>query len=283
MISINKKFIHFIINGYSAVRIKLTEIPSRYNLIDGEVDIIIDSAKKIFFEKTILAKSSGFAHIDKPINNISWHGFYTKIENKIHLPVINFKSNREKVLCVRHDGTINQRDIFLFPICSIFIPNTFRNTNTSSINEESSHILLLETKTHIRIDFFVLPKTISVDKFFKKFSISMFYLDADITLFNKYFNGEYNPLPVASENDVVFKSFNINGWDVFIRILYTNKTREPDLIGRYSILFHDPNDSLNMILNRKIAYQDIDNPKNIKWTTVYERHNNEFKKKRITL
>ncbi len=90
------------------------------------------------------------------------------------------------------------------------------------------------------------------------------------------FNGEYNPLPIESENDVVFKSFNLNGWDVFVRILYTNKTREPDLIGKYSILFHDPNDSLDMILNRNLVYQDVKNPNNIEWTTVRERHNNEL-------
>ncbi|MHB1688744.1 MAG: hypothetical protein ACYCVH_15430 [Ignavibacteriaceae bacterium] len=273
-----KKFIRILINNHLALRIKLVESPKHNNPIQGEVDIFIDSAKKKYFDETILSNAQGFQKSNLPVNKISWHGYYSKINDKIQLPVINFKSNNDKIATFRHTGNVNQKDIFLLPICSIYIPSYFSNVDLPSLNEDNSHIVKLDSETHSRIDFFVLPKFIDIKRFFNDFAISIFYLTADITIFNKYLNAEFNPLPVKSDDNVKFIPLNLSGWDVLLRILYTNETREPFLIGKYSILFNDPSDSISMLLNRKLVYQDISNPKSLEWSTVSERHNSDITK-----
>lgn len=273
-----KRFIHVLINNYLAFRIKLVEVPKRYHSQLGEVDIFIDAAKNKYFEKSVLCTPQGFQLSDNPINNISWHGFYALKNDQIKFPVINFKSDKAKVSTYRHTGTINQNDVFLFPICSLYIPSYFSNNNHSSFNKENSNIIYLESFMHSRIDFFVLPKIISLDRFFNDFMLSIFYFSADITIFNKYLNCELNNLPIKSNENMKLINFNLNGWDVLMRVLYTNETREPALIGTYSILFHDPFDSINTLLNRELVYQDINNPSKLERTTVSARHKDDLDK-----
>lgn len=266
----NIRYLRCFINNNIAFRIKLQDTPSRYNSPKGEVDIIIDAAKRMYFDETYISTDIGFSKIAQSINSISWHGFYEKLDDRVKFPVINFKSDNKKIEEFRHTGTVNQKDIFLFPICSIYVPNTFSSNQYSKIEYDNAFILNLESHFHSRVDFFVLPKGINFDSFMQNFTIAPLCFMNDIAVFNKNLNGAIYPLPGTPE----FRIFNLGGWDTLCRIIYTNKTREPDLIGKYSILFHDPFDTINMLLERRILYP---NDTNGIVTTVKERHDQELK------
>jgi hypothetical protein len=87
-----------------------------------------------------------------------------------------------------------------------------------------------------------------MDDFISNISLSFVYFVADISIFDKSQNGAFLELPVSKKEDVIFQSTKIADWDVFIRIVYTEETREAELNGTYSILFHDPNDAIDMLL-----------------------------------
>jgi hypothetical protein len=116
-----------------------------------------------------------------------------------------------------------------------------KNTNTYKVK--------IDNRSNIRADFFVLPRGVSLKQFMENFDISFFIL-SDITLFNKSLNGPIEPLPVLTEN-IKIHHYKVNEWTLVIRLIYADKTREPELCGKYSILLHDPNDAMGMILNRR--------------------------------
>ena len=107
----------------------------------------------------------------------------------------------------------------------------------------------------------------------ENFSIS-FFVFYDITVFNKNLNGALLPLPISSEKEVIFRSFKIDEWTTLIRLVYAKKTREPELCGKYSLLFHDPNDAIEMLLYRRIIYPDKANI--CKKLTMKEKYKTEF-------
>lgn len=162
-----RKFIHITKNQHKLLRIKLQETPERYNSKAGEVDILIDSAKNTYFDLACLQTRQGRIFCDKPINAISWHGFYDERQKIINLPVINFKDKHEKIWCPRHNGVVRKKDVFLFPICSCYIPANMRiaNVPTVPVGDESNYVVELNKDCNVRVDFFVLPKGISMDDF----------------------------------------------------------------------------------------------------------------------
>ena len=104
-----------------------------------------------------------------------------------------------------------------------------------------------------RVDIFILPRGISFDQFLNM-TVSVSYFMADISMFDKSVNGEFRELPASPfGSDVQFVSVKVGQHEFFARILYTDKTREP-LNETYSILFHDPNDAYEMLVDRKIGY-----------------------------
>lgn len=238
--------------GRTLLKLKLQETPCRYNSLEGEVDIIFDAANRTFFDMAAIQTKQGRALVSEPVNYVSWHGFYVLQDREIKLPVINFHHNKEVIKEVRHRGTVNQKDIFFFPICSVYIPADFPldRVGSSKLEKDATEI---ELRKHFsaRVDFFVLPKGVSAKEFIENFTISAFYFTADITVFDKSRNGELYGLPVSKIEDATFTTVNIYGWDVLVRVLYTNLTREPELCGTYSILFHDPNGAIEMLLDRR--------------------------------
>jgi hypothetical protein len=249
--NINPDTVKLIKNGRSLLRVSLKEVAKSYNSHKGEVDIFIHAAKKMHFDLACLQTIKGRFFCESTVNNISWHGYYDNSKNDEKLPVINFKNNVKKVWCPRHKGVIQQEDIFLFPICSVYFPPNMNTSALSVIKENTNtYKVKMDNRSNIRADFFVLPQGISLKQFMENFDISFFIL-YDITLFNKSLNGPIEPLPVLSEKDIIFQSFEIDKWTLFIRLIYTDKTREPELCGKYSILFHDPNDAMETLLNRR--------------------------------
>ena len=265
-------------NGRSLLRVRLKETPKRYNSRKGEVEIFIHAAKKMHFDRACLQTEKERVFCKSTVNNISWHGFFDNSKNKVKLPVINFKKNDKKVWCPRHKGVIQQKDVFLFPICSVYFPSNMNTSNLSVIKENSNtYKVKMDNRSNIRADFFVLPQGISLKQFMDNFDIA-FFISFDITVFNKSLNGSIEPLPILSEKDMVFQSFEIDKWTLFIRLLYTDKTREPELCGKYSILFHDPNDTIEMLLNRRKLIENNTNGYTIKpFKQIYKNDLKKFK------
>lgn len=274
----HKKFIIISKNGHKVLRIKLKEIPKRYNSHIGEVDILFDAAKHRYFDIACLQTQKGRIYCDKEINAVSWHGFFDESEELIKLPVINFKNNKKKVWCPRHTGVVQKKNVFLFPICSCYIPANMQLSDLPIISSDTENNFIIEVnkESNVRIDFFVLPREITYDDFVSRVSLSVFYYFADITVFDKSLNGELLELPVSKKEDVEFHPAKIADWHTLIRVIYAEKTREQELCGKYSVLFHDPNDSIDMLLNRSIGYPD-DNGKVI-LEQMRSRQNLEIKR-----
>ncbi|MCM3067546.1 hypothetical protein M3568_14235 [Priestia flexa] len=271
----SKKFIRLVKNGRQLLRMKVKETPIRYNTNKGEVDILIDSAKNKCFDVACLQTEKGRIYCEKPINSASWHGFYDERENPIKLPVLHFKHNHEKVFSSRHRGIIQQENIFLFPICSLYLPKDIDVTNLSKIEVSANDhfIEIKDNSSNVRVDFFILPKGVSFEKFVSNISLSFIYFVSDISIFNKHLNGEFRALPVEKSEGIEFQNVQVGEWDMLIRLLYTEKTNEPDLCGKYSLLFHDPNDAIEMLLDRNIVYPKNDGQ--VTYDTMRDKYNNE--------
>ncbi|WP_028987064.1 hypothetical protein [Thermicanus aegyptius] len=271
------KYIRIIRDNRCLLRMKLQRTPGRYMTDKGEVDIIIDAAKKNFFEIASLVTNKGIVQSPEPINAVSWHGFFDEREGLIKPPVINFKNNHKKVWCPRHTGGVKQENLFSFPVCSIYIPALFNTSSLPPMNVSPLDALVeIRNQKNVRVDFFVLPKGISYEDYILNFSISIFDLIADISLFNKAASGEFVELPIASPEDVEFHSVKIEDWNTLIRLVYSDQLRESKLMGTYSILFHDPNNPIDMILNRNIGY--IDENGNVILERLRDKHNEEVKR-----
>ena len=272
----NPDTVKLIKNGRSLLRVRLKEVAKRYNSHKGEVEIFVHAAKKMYFDQACLQTEKGRVFCKYTVNNISWHGFFDNSKNKVKLPVINFKKNDKKVWCPRHKGVIQQKDVFLFPICSVYFPSNMNTSALSLIKENTNtYKVKMDNRSNIRADFFVLPQGISLKQFMENFDIS-FFISFDITVFNKSLNGPIEFLPVLSEKDIIFQSFEIDKWTLIIRLIYTDKTREPELCGKYNILFHDPNDAIEMLLNRRKLIKNNANGYTIKpFKQIYK---NDLKK-----
>lgn len=267
------KIIKILNDNKCLFRFKLNETPERYNSHQGEVDIILEPAKNNYFEKTSIQEKTFRKQLSKPVDSISWHGFYDNREKDVKIPVIRFKHNGKVFYQYRHTGTICQRNIFLFPICSVYIPVTLYISDLpSELPEQKTEYIFIKDNENVRIDFFVLPKNISVDEFtYLSPYVQLFSLIADISVFNKSLNGELINLKENPEYNIDFCKSKVLAWDVFIRFVYYKiHTSELDLCKHYSVLFHDPNDTIDMLLNHKIAFPNENG--SITWSSVRDKH-----------
>jgi len=162
----NPDNVKLIKNNRSLLRIRLKETSKRYNSHKGEVEIFIHAAKKMHFDRACLQTKKGRVFCESTVNNISWHGFFDNSKNKVKLPVINFKKNDKKVWCPRHKGVIQQKDVFLFPICNAYFPSNMNISTLSVIKKNTnSYEVKMDNRSNIRADFFVLPRDISLKQF----------------------------------------------------------------------------------------------------------------------
>lgn len=275
------KAINVLLGNKRILKMRLRK-PKGKGRITGEVDIMIDAAKRTFFDKVCLQQADGKVFAKEPTNAVSWHGYYVNFEDgTVQLPVIHFKNETykpaKKINKIRHTGAIHKDDVFLFPVCSLYVPS---DMNTSRLPELQSndpcYDLSLRENTNARIDFFVLPKGVPIDKFMKETSMGSFYFLADISIFNRELRGEFLPLPVDDMNNIRFLGTTIDQWGVFIRVLYRDETREPELCGTYSLLFHDPNGAIDMLLNRTFGFKS-ENDEKVTFEILRDIHRNDTK------
>jgi hypothetical protein len=73
--------------------------------------------------------------------------------------------------------------------------------------------------------------------------------------------------------DIEFRTYTIQSWSVLVRTVYSTHLRETDICNAYSILFHDPNDAIQMLLNRKLAYPNGNG--GVNWDFMEDRYRRE--------
>lgn len=252
--------------------------PARKSAL-GDFDIMIQSNKKLSFDHVILGNY--YEHYQSPeynIKNISWHGYYEIINSKeVSPPVVHIKDEAEKVGIIRHLGSINFSEPFAFPVCSLYIPKNLP-TNDIGLTEKCVDNIYLdvcdyEESQNMRIDFFVLPKSLPMDKF-KKSDIMLQYRFADLGLFNIP-SGEHNIVLDAEMN--YFDHLKDN--NIFIRVV--NDTSNLDYLATdkkiyhtesddFTLVINDPNDLYNKLTSYWIVEVEEDNTKNL--TTLKKSH-----------
>ena len=249
----------------------------RYKDSKGDLDLMVDvgNRKKNYFEITCLSTHEGFRRCLAKINAISWHGFYFKDNNEIKLPIIKFKTNREVKCFTRHTGIISIKEIFMFPICSYYIPKNISCDKFSYYsNQVKEDLLILNNNSAARVDIFVLPRHLNFSDYLNKFSHSFIEIISDITIYDKSINCAIYNLPIDNKDNMELKFFDVNNYCIVTRTLYTNKTREGNLIEHFSVLFHDPNNVIERIVNRRYFFPDT-NKSVPEFKSMLDRYNSE--------
>lgn len=248
---------------------------------EGELDLMIDvgNGKYNFFDIVCLSTNEGFRQCLSKINAISWHGFYYKDNKEIKLPVIHFKEDGILKCSMRHTGIISVNEIFMFPICSFYLPQIMSRNKFKSIVSKSEDSIILRNDSSARIDIFVLPRFILLSDYMKSFSHSCLELLSDITIYDKSINCAIYNLPIDSEENRVINVFSLNEYSIIARTIYTNSTREGNLIKYFSTLFHDPNNVIDSIINRRFLIPEGNHIKSDfkSMRDNYNSEKNEFK------
>ncbi len=224
----------------------------------GDFDIMIEPGENMYFEHLVLGNY--FKHYKLPeyeIRYISWHGYYETIGgNEVYAPVVNIKSHGHKIDTVRHLGSINSMEPFAFPVCSLYIPKGL-STEKLGLTEKYENNIYIDTydsdgHKNVRIDFFVLPKSISIDRF-KKSPIMLSYHFADLEIFNKPEKG-YN---ILLDAEIEYYN-NLECGGVFVRIVKDTSNLDyisypekifNDISDYFSLVINDPNDIYNKLAN----------------------------------
>lgn len=241
----------------SLKKILSLKIRKAKNSVLGQLDIMIDSANGVPFNKVVAGNY--YRHFEQSIYSISWHGYYQNTkQNKINLPTIHFKDYQDKIHRyrddVKHIGSINAHEPIAFPLCSLYIPaeNSWLDSVKISNYPPSSkrchyYFKDVNNTTNQRLDIFVTPKNISADTILNS-KIGPIYKMADIVLFNTK-DGKFEVL--KEFQNTIIETYSLdNGHDLIIRTVGEQNSRFSELEGTYSLLLHDPNDAFNRIANR---------------------------------
>lgn len=223
----------------------------------GEVDIMIDTGKGMYFDNVVAGNYyRQYSFPRYKINALSWHGYYEIIDEKrLFTPIIHIKQDRHKVDRLWHLGSINSEEPFAFPVCSLYIP---KSLNVDKLNhsiydrgkELHHHIKNVSSDEDIRLDIFVLPKSISAEELIKS-KIRFLYNNADIDLFNSPV-GKLNWIEGANIETIE----NPKGNDIILRTVTGSCDMFKSVEGSFSLIVHDPNDIYNRMLNRPIIEVD---------------------------
>jgi hypothetical protein len=226
-------------------RIRIAEAS---NSMKGELDVFIQAARGRFFERITVQRPDRFIDYKKHIGEINactWHGNYLISDDKILEPKIHLKSGSKKLAWTALEGVIDQENIFLFPVFSLYIP---MNCSPQDYKRKTkgNHQKLLLDQEDVRIDFFLLPKEVPFEKFLK-LSISAFYLTMDITIFNRQLRGVALPLDNCK---LRFNFIKLKSWWSLIRFVCPQQIK----IDQYWIYFHDTFDPISCILDRGYVF-----------------------------
>lgn len=145
----------------------------------------------------------------------------------------------------RHKGVVNKSDQFAFPIATFYLDS--EKVNGFLYNSKRNYQQLLFNRSVV--DIFLLPKGGTFHEHLKT-SISLFYLIANMSIYNLTENCEFNPIEIG---DMLFYHKMIAGSVILLR---ERELPEDIVINGVSSVFHNPNAPLESLLNRYIAYGD---------------------------
>ncbi|WP_353893743.1 hypothetical protein PRVXH_000504 [Proteinivorax hydrogeniformans] len=250
--------------------------PAKHSKL-GELDIIINSGKGLYFDHVILGDYfREYKLPDQEVNSLSWHGYYENCgsDSILKAPVVHIKSHGRKIDKVNHLGSINMAEPIAIPVCSIYVPNNLSTEgigSTKKQGEKNSYIDIEDTEASVssRYDFFILPKEIPVYKF-KGSPLMCFYKFADLELFNspnKGFNiirkpdilddikgGTNGILVRLVRNPADIHKHSDDGKQIFHEVSH-----------KFSLIINDPNDIYNKMAGRNVIEVNKEN----KSTEVY--------------
>lgn len=210
----------------------------------GELDVFIQAASRRFFERITVQRPDRFIDYQKhlgEINACTWHGNYMDFDGRIVEPKVHLKSGAKKLAWTALEGVIDQEKIFMFPVFSLYIPANFSAKDSKRKAKGGAQKLLLKMKD-ARIDFFLLPKNIPIEKF-KKLTVAKLFLHYDITMFNRQMRGALLHLDGC---ELEFNWHKLKSWWSLIRCVYPKHVK----IAQYWIYFHDTFNPLGCILDR---------------------------------
>lgn len=215
----------------------------------GEVDIVIDSGGNAF-RKGIIQLPDRQRCVEADISSCSWHGYYKRQEDQIKKPVIHFKSGRNYLLRFEHAGTITHEKVFLFPVCSVYVPEDYgRLCHKPAVPEDPKKIFDVPYLP-IRIDLFVLPKGMEKDDFVRLTAFTFY--QQDIIFFTHQFNCAYLGDP---GRPFEFVWARLNDWHVALRYCRKDGQVYPEQYAPgYSIYLFDTFNPHETLYNRGIAY-----------------------------
>lgn len=228
---------------------------SKRGSIEGEVDIIIRPGSKESFD--IVEYINEVDRISyNNISGISWHGFYQKINNEIKIPLIRLKRKEQdeiEIEQIRHKIAIGRNTPYFSMVCSLYIPKRkeFENCKNITSNNRKSKVVIDVDNQTTRLDFFILPRHMDVQKFMDT-AVGLLYYFGDITTFDPTKNGEFKTI---IPKNLKYKTFKLDEWYVLVKeVVEENmKIREPKLSDNYSLLLHYPN-QFEYVFNRTFAY-----------------------------
>ncbi|MFD1736139.1 hypothetical protein ACFSCX_06130 [Bacillus salitolerans] len=236
------------------------------NSKQGQADIMINGFKNGFFDNVVFGNF--YEHYKLPndqINAISWHGYYKIKNNNVNTPIIHAKNqtgkNKNYLAKVGHTGSVNIKEPFGLPICSIFIPgninlSTLEESNYPSDNSQLKyHFFDLNTNTDRRIDIFVTPDNVKSSDVLNS-SLNFMYTFSDIEMFSDPLGSIVQLRNTQNLKINDYKS--LNGNDIIVREVENQNSTFKSLEGSYSLLLHDPNDAYSRIINRGVIKYDED-------------------------
>lgn len=244
-------------NGKKVFEIKLK--PTRDSAM-GEVDIILNPAKKMSFENVVVGNEMKVLDKSRRVTSISWHGYFKEESERIlYPPIIHIKSKDKIIYKINSFASIDSVEPVPLPVCSLYIPKRFNLNAKGKVRKQDGNYYLDigHIKEDIRCDFFVFPKNISYKMFETAPSYTMFIL-ADLGIYNDTDRG-FNII-----NDFEKYLFeNVYGHDVFVRVVInpanitiyrdTKSQIYQDYSNRYTLILNDVNDVYNKIFDRLIV------------------------------
>lgn len=225
----------------------------------GDVDIILNPAKKMAFENVVVGNEMYIFNNSMQVTSISWHGYFKKESEKIlYPPIVHIKRNDQIIKKINSFASVDSIEPVPIPVCSLYIPKGFNLNSRGKVKKQDNNYYLdiCKIKEDIRCDFFVFPKNISFEMFKSVPSFIMF-IYADLEIYNEPNKG-FNTINK-------FKNYlaqNIYGHDVLVRVVINpaNINIESDnkkqIFQKYStsytLILNDANDVYNKIFDRPI-------------------------------
>lgn len=233
--------------------------PTR-NSAMGELDIILNPAKKIPFENVIVGNEMKVFDKSRQVTSISWHGYFKKESKSIlNPPIIHIKSNDKIIYKINTFASIDSIDPVPLPVCSLYIPKDFNLKSKGKVKREGNNYYfdIGHINEDVRCDFFVFPKNISHKMFESALSYGIFIL-SDLEIYNDVDKG-FNIINNYEKHDFE----NIYGHDILVRTVInpadiiiesdTKKQIYQKYSRTYALIINDTNDVYNKIFDRPIA------------------------------